>query len=255
MIVLILLGIGVLIGVALIISCFFETETVACYDPKSTITRDFRDVEFKNPAEKARVRDEIEAEYRSKHKLKPEDPVDEYYIRYYDTPVKLKTRLAANGVDFDTIRGYAGWITGVVMLIAFAATGITCIAHHGPLHQEEYATKLTVELDDLHDRQETIYLTLAGDLNFKVNDSGTYYHVIVDKPLDMAQTINEYNTDVKAFKQHMYLEKIRSTNPWTNTFINPGFKKVEGYNGSAKSYKDILGDTLKTFELKSNGGD
>ena len=248
MIVLILLGIGVLIGVALIISCFFETETVACYDPKGTITRDFRDVEFKNPAEKARVRDEIEAEYRSKHKLKPEDPVDEYYIRYYDTPVKLKTRLAANGVDFDTIRGYAGWITGVVMLIAFAATGFTCIAHHGPLHQEEYATKLNVALDDLQDRQNRLYDTLDGELNITTDASGNIYHIIVDVPNETRAVIDAYNADVRSFQEKIYLEKIRSESPWTNTFINPGFKKVEGYNPNAKIYNEILGDTLKTFK-------
>ena len=249
MIVIIVLLVGILIGLGLLISCFFHFNYVYYYDPNGSYVREFEDLTFRNKKEQKTVRQLVETELCKKHCLGENETPSDYNVRHYDLKAVRRKKLVCYS-DFDTYR--AGWGLGIgaIFLLALLGCGIPCIVHHGPLNQEVYTTKLTVKLDDLHDRQNTIYLTLAGDLNLSVQDDGSTYHVIVDKPIDMANTINEYNTDVKAFKQELYLEKCRSASPWTNWFINPGYTKVDGYNASAKTYKDILGDTLKTFELK-----
>ena len=257
MIVLILFFIGLLVFAGVLMSCFFERKEETYYDPKGKGRCEFKDVKFKSDEDEARARAEVSAAYRKRNNLKANAEVSDYNIKYMEVPTTTRTRIVPYHkdhwyyCDFENARGLVGWIGVVVFFLAVAISGGISIAHNGPMHQEEYATKLTVALDDLHDRQETIYLTLSGDLNFKVNDGGTVYHVLVDKPLDMMNTINNYNTDVKAFKQELYLEKVRLASPWVNTFINPGFKRVDGYNDNARNYKEILGDNLKTFELKS----
>ena len=257
MIILILFLIGLLIFVGILASCFFERKEETYYDPNGKGTCAFQNAKFRTDADKEQASANAAATYRKQNGLKADATVSDYTIRYLEIPTTTKSRIVPyhkshwSYCDFENARGIAGWIGAVLFFLAVAIGGGTSIAHNGPMHQEEYATKLTVELDDLHDRQETIYLTLAGDFNFKVNDGGTYYHVLVDKPLDMMNTINKYNADVKAFKQELYLEKVRLASPWVNTFINPGFKRVDGYNDNARNYKEILGDSLKTFELKS----
>lgn len=249
MIVIIILFVAFLIGLGLVISCFFHLDDVYRYDPNGNYTREFEDITFRNKKEQSTVRQLVETELRKKYNLGENETPSDYNIRHYDLKA-VKRKKVFCYTDLDTYRAGCGFGLGAVFLVALLGCGIPCIVNHGPLNQEIYTTKLTVQLDDLHDRQNTIYLTLAGDLNLSVQDDGATYHVIVDKPIDMANTINEYNTDVKAFKQELYLEKCRSVSPWTNWFINPGYTKVDGYNASAKTYKDILGDTLKTFELK-----
>ena len=249
MIIIIILATAILIFLGLMFSGFFYSDSVYYYNPNGECSRDFDDLTFKNKKEEDRVRSIVIKELREKAGKDESYEPDYYAIKYYRLKASKKNKLVWSA-DFDNYRTGFGLGLGAVFLIALLGCGIPCIVHHGPLNQEVYATKLTVQLDDLHDRQNTIYLTLAGDLNLSVQDDGATYHVIVDKPLDMANTINEYNTDVKAFKQELYLEKCRSASPWTNWFINPGYTKVDGYNASAKTYKDILGDTLKTFELK-----
>ena len=248
MIIIIILAIAILICLGLLFSGFFYYNTVYYYDINGEYSRCFDDLTFKNEKDRTRVRNIVIKEMRKIKKDESYYP-DEYTLKYYRLNASKRNKLTFC-LDFDSYRAGFGIGLGALFLLALLGCGIPCIINHGPLNQEVYATKLTVQLDDLHDRQNTIYLTLAGDLNLSVQDDGATYHVIVDRPIDMANTINEYNTDVKAFKQELYLEKCRSTSHWTNWFINPGYTKVDGYNASAKTYKDILGDTLKTFELK-----
>jgi len=249
MIVIIILLAAVLICLSLILSCLFHFEGVYYYNPNGKYNKDFEDLTFKNQKDKDRVKNIVIKELREKAGKDESYNPDYYAIKYYKLKASIRKKLSCYA-DFDTYRTGWGLGLGGAFLLALLGCGIPCMVNHGPLNQEIYTTKLTVKLDDLHDRQNTIYLTLAGDLNLSVQDDGATYHVIVDRPIDMANTINEYNTDVKAFKQELYLEKCRSASPWTNWFINPGYTKVDGYNASAKTYKDILGDTLKTFELK-----
>ena len=45
------------------------------------------------------------------------------------------------------------------------------------------------------------------------------------------------------------MKKYAYESPWLNWFNNNAFTKLEGYNKDATTYKDILGDSLKTFNL------
>lgn len=136
-------------------------------------------------------------------------------------------------------------IPGFVLLVC----GIVCIAANTQVAKTERAVELDVTVHKLKARQFTIYQALTGDLNLPVQDTGREYHVIIDNPLATSDIIYEYNCEVIDFKKDLYMDKIMSESPWLNWFINPGFKDAEGYNDSATNYKDILGDTLKTFEF------
>ena len=144
--------------------------------------------------------------------------------------------------------GISGTIA-VVALIADIWCGIHCAVEHGQLHAAENQLWWEVEVDKLAKREDTLRLYLAGDLNLEVEVETTTYHVIVDKPIEMKNEIDAYNNDIMDLKQHLFKNKLYITSPWTNWFMNPGFTKLEHYNKNATSYRDILGDTLKTFEL------
>lgn len=142
-----------------------------------------------------------------------------------------------------------GTISSVLFGAAFLVCGIVCIVANAPLMITENCVEATARIDRLKDKQSAIYQTLAGELNLSIKEEQAVYHVIIDKPLDMAAFIHEYNCEVIDFKKDLYMKKVANDSLWINWFTNPGFKEVEGYNDSATNYKDILGDTLKTFEL------
>lgn len=145
------------------------------------------------------------------------------------------------------------WILGMLLSAAFGISilvcGIVCIVMNAPTMTAESYVGITAQIDKLKDRQAAIYQTLAGEMNLPVKEGRAEYHVVIDKPLDMANSIHEYNCEVINLKSDLYMNKVMSDDLWINWFVNQGFKEVEGYNGSATDYKDILGDTLKTFEL------
>jgi len=142
-----------------------------------------------------------------------------------------------------------GAISFCLFGIPLLVCGIVCIVTNVPLTTIENRVEITARIDILKDKQFAIYQTLAGELNLSIKEEEAVYHVIIDKPLDMAAFIHEYNCEVIDFKKDLYMDKVANDNIWINWFVNPGFKEVEGYNDSATNYKDILGDTLKTFEL------
>lgn len=145
------------------------------------------------------------------------------------------------------------WILGMLLSAAFGLSvlvcGIVCIVANTPTMSAQSYVGITAKIDKLKDKQSVIYQTLAGEMNLPVKEERGEYHVVIDKPLDMANSINEYNCEVINLKSDLYMNKVMSDDLWINWFVNQGFKEVEGYNDSATDYKDILGDTLKTFEL------
>ena len=104
-------------------------------------------------------------------------------------------------------------------------------------------------MDTLKDRETTLYLTIKGNYNIDA-DSNTY-HVLVDKPVEIMSEINEYNADVKEFKMDIYTQKTFRDNPWIGWFTCPAFQKLDNYNPQATTYRDVLGNELKTFELNN----
>ncbi len=137
------------------------------------------------------------------------------------------------------------FLSGVPLLVC----GIICMCINTPTQRVIQAIENNAKVYTLKDRQSTIYQALTGELSLTVQDTGREYHVIIDSPLDIANAIYEYNCQVIDFKKNLYVKKVQYDSPWINWFQNPGFKDVEGYNDSATDYRDILGDTLKTFEL------
>ena len=152
----------------------------------------------------------------------------------------------------DNARGVIGLILGILSLIAFMSTCSFCLIANGPVNQNTLALEVECEIEKLQNKENTLHLTLAGDLGLTVTDTTSTYHVVVDKPIEIKTAIDSYNNDVLSLKKDLYTLKIKSDSPWFNWFTNPGFKNVEHYNANATSYKDILGDSLKTFELSTN---
>ena len=187
---------------------------------------------------------------------KDKDGKDMHFDYYTEYPCDYhcKKRVSKDdGWDLGD-RGSGFSLAGMIVFgIAILATGIPCLVAHGTVDVAKTQTTYEVRIEDLKDRENTIYLTLSGDFNLTVEDSSaTTYHVIVDKPVDIMASVNEYNQEVKELKKDLYMEKVCSESPWINWFVSPGFKNVEGYNANAKSYRDILGDNLKTFELNTH---
>lgn len=154
--------------------------------------------------------------------------------------------------DFDSGDGILGGFgIGLTIIPGFAllVCGIVCITVNTQVAKTERAVEIDVSVHKLKARQFTIYQALTGELNLPVQDTGREYHVIIDNPLTTSDVIYKYNCAVIDFKKDLYMDKVMSESLWVNWFINPGFKDVEGYNDSATDYKDILGDTLKTFEF------
>lgn len=161
--------------------------------------------------------------------------------------------------DFET-KGAIWYLTiGICTFLLALGTGISCICINSPLSQQRHALNISCEIEKLYSRENTLRLTLSGDLSLKVEDSTSTYHVIVDKPIEIKQTIDDYNNDVLDLKKSIYIEKISSENIWINWFINHGFKNINVldendetvyiYNSDATTYRDILGNYLKTFNL------
>lgn len=150
-------------------------------------------------------------------------------------------------------------IIGICSALLALSTGISCICINSSLSQQQHALDISCEIEKLYSRENTLHLALAGDLNLKVEDLTSTYHVIVDKPIEIKQTIDDYNNDVLDLKKSIYIEKISSENIWINWFINHGFKNVNVldendetiyiYNPNATTYRDVLGNYLKTFNL------
>ena len=129
--------------------------------------------------------------------------------------------------------------------------GLVCLNTQNDIAQENKCVSLTADMEKLTNRENTLRLTLAGDMGFKVTDSQSTYHVVVDRPIDNKAEVDNYNNDVIEFKRYIYMEKFKLDNPWTSWFVNPGFTRMEHYNPNATCYSDILGDSLKTFELNA----
>ena len=157
-------------------------------------------------------------------------------------------------------KGAAWYLTvGILSFLLALSTGISCICINSSLSQQQHALNISCEIEKLYSRETTLHLALAGDLNLEVEDSASAYHVIVDKPIEIKQAIDNYNNDVLDLKKSIYIEKISSENIWINWFINHGFKNVNIknendetvyiYNPNANNYRDVLGDYLKTFTL------
>lgn len=234
MIFVIALGVLTLLGIGLFISGFLEVsrERVYIYDEKGDLMKYSCDID----------------DWRG---WKGQDsPKDERL----PCICKVKRSLEWNSCyDLgDNARGVLGLILGMLSLIAFMSTGIFCIVANGPVNQNTLALNVECEIEKLQNKENTLHLTLAGDLGLTVTDTTSTYHVVVDKPIEIKTAIDSYNNDVLSLKKDLYTLKIKSDSPWFNWFTNPGFKNVEHYNANATSYKDILGDSLKTFELSAN---
>lgn len=166
---------------------------------------------------------------------------------FYD---KGKRKLVWSSWSFDDYtRGIVGFILLIIGSLALLVSGTLIICSRSKLSKEEHKVQYEMEIDKLLDKQEAIYLALTGELNLKINDEGTTYHVLIDKPTEMLNVINEYNSEVKELKKKIYLEKVCEENIWINWFVNPAYKNLDNYNAQAKRYNEILGDALKTFEL------
>lgn len=142
-------------------------------------------------------------------------------------------------------------IAAVIAGLGGLPAGINCALSHSPMSVQLEAADLNSEYDKLSYREQTIHKALEGDMGITVEESPTVYHVIVDNPIDVKLAIDEYNCGVVDFKTNVYKMKVKHDNPWISWFCSPAFEQVEGYNPDATSYKDVLGEHLKTFEVSS----
>ena len=137
-------------------------------------------------------------------------------------------------------------ISLIVLGLGLGGCLVAVIINRVPTAVQTQVVEYEMTIDKLKAREDTLMSLLEGQLQQYSEET---YHLIIDKPADVADRIDAYNEDVLAFKKSIFNHKIYLDNKWTNWFTNPACTKLQEYNKYATSYRDVLGDTLKTFKV------
>lgn len=250
----IIIGIVLLISLGfLIIPAFgFDYKSIYKYDPDGKQTCCFYRAQFPNKETEDKVALALKTEYAKGNKLKskPQD-LDNKVICYESVPCKeiVKKKLEWNGLpEIDEGFGVIALIGFCIVVVGALCCGGFAIGAHCTAAKAHARVNYERKIDELELKQQNLYNTLSGITENNIETTSTAYIVYDMGSITLA--INDYNAEVIDFKEDLYHTKLLSENPWTNWYVCPVFKEVKGYNKYATNYKDILGETLKTFMPK-----
>lgn len=166
--------------------------------------------------------------------------------KYYPCRYITKKKLAWE--DSETIRFFVGVFITCLSLFALAICGVVGICRNNSIVKAQTTMAYQVRIEDLEDREQTIRNCLKGEYQIQYTIQDGTYRIILDQPLEMKKSIDEYNKEVRELKQDIYTRKIHLQSPWLNWFTTP-IENLDEYNPDARNYKEVLGDSLKIFEI------